>query len=618
MVAGSKFDLKIDTVAKNAPFLFVLSVSNQTWSGVSLPLDMANFGLPGCFLNVGYDKAFGLTSDGFAQSALPIQTTSAMAGLRLYAQIVVPESGGARIAASPGYELTIQKSLKPFNFVVIPDSQYYTLNGIWATTYAAQTQWIVDNRVAKNTVFVSHVGDVVENGATGTNKNKREWDRANAAMAKLDGDLTKNPQGVIPYATVVGAHDFDVTLAKGPATQYIKYFGPSRYTGRKWYGGSDTSGLNSYQIFESAGQKFLHLAMEWRPSDAAITWAQKVLTANAKLPAIIATHQYLIPGAAPTYSNGGATPSSGGDNGGDGVRQKLVEPFPQVFMVICGHHPDWGSRSTNTALGQTVVEMLFDYQFDPNGGNGWMNTLEFRPDKGEIRSTCFSPTYKPGVTLGVDRRTSTKNNYTLGFRFHRHRRMLEATRTVRFTGRHDHGNGIYTGALDTYASSAAATTSFGSSTDVVVNDPTGTAEQQGLIKFGGIFGAGAGQIPKTRRIARAILTLTTEGPGAKSNSVSKLYQLLVPFDEKSTWSSLSGGIQVGTETLTSSIADTGNLVVSEGTRSFDVTASVRAWQAGAKNHGWAILSTGTDSWSFRSQDWGTPAERPMLTVIFEL
>jgi hypothetical protein len=58
-------------------------------------------------------------------------------------------------------------------------------------------------------------------------------------------------------------------------------------------------------------------------------------------------------------------------------------------------------------------------------------------------------------------------------------------------------------------------------------------------------------------------------------------------------------------------------VSSEGTRSFDVTETMRAWQAGTANHGWAILNSGSDSWSFRSQEWPAPAERPMLTVIYE-
>lgn len=50
---------------------------------------------------------------------------------------------------------------------------------------------------------------------------------------------------------------------------------------------------------------------------------------------------------------------------------------------------------------------------------------------------------------------------------------------------------------------------------------------------------------------------------------------------------------------------------------FDVTTSLRAWQAGAPNHGWPILNPGARGWSFRSSEWSTAAERPMLTVVLD-
>jgi hypothetical protein len=155
--------------------------------------------------------------------------------------------------------------------------------------------------------------------------------------------------------------------------------------------------------------------------------------------------------------------------------------------------------------------------------------------------------------------------------------------------------------MDTFISSNAESSAFGTAEDIQVDDPVGASEQQGLVKFGNIFGTGTGQIPKNKRIVQAILTLTTEGLGSTSASQSGLYQLRIPFDEKSTWSSTAKGIQIGTDTLPTP----------------DVTSSLRSWQAGMPNYGWAMLNSGDGSWSFRSQDWAAPAERPMLTVIYE-
>ncbi len=616
LIAQTSFGMDFDTVAPSAPFLLIFGISSTKWSGVPLPIDMTAFGFPGCFLNVSYDKVFGLVSGANSHLTLPVQPGTLPAGARLYAQIVVPEKNGSRLAASQGYELTMQKSVKPFNIAVLPDSQSYVLAASWTSHFNSMTQWIVSNRVAKNTVFVSHVGDIVFDGAVGSNKNKVQWDRAQSAMLRLDGDLSTNPNGLVPYSTAIGNRDYDVIFMKTAYSQYKSYFGPTRYTGRKWFKGIGPDGLNMYQIFEANGTEYMHVMLEWRPRDVAITWAQRILSANPELPTILTTHQYLSTGTL-VYDNNGNTPNSGGDNGGLSIREKLVEPFPQVFLVLCGHNYNGAHRRSETILGQTVVEIMLDYSFDPNGGNGWMNLIECQPDKAKLVSTCLSPTYIPGITIGLDRSSTPNNNATYDLGFHLHRRVLETTETLRFTGGHDRGHGVYTGALDTFVNSSTAMTAYGSESNVTASDPVGTMEIQGLLKFGNIFGAGAGQIPAGKRVVQAVLTLTTEGVGATSKAVNNFFQLRVPFDEKSTWASLNGGIQVGTDTDPVPIATTSNLIATECTRSFDVTSSLRSWQNGKANHGWAIINSASDSWSFRSREWTSVVERPMLTVIYE-
>ena len=69
-----------------------------------------------------------------------------------------------------------------FTFVTIPDTQNYSLSDSAATTYFnAQTNWIVNQRTAKNIVFAAHMGDITQNGTTAA-----EWTRASNAMAILD------------------------------------------------------------------------------------------------------------------------------------------------------------------------------------------------------------------------------------------------------------------------------------------------------------------------------------------------------------------------------------------------------------------------------------------------
>ncbi len=70
---------------------------------------------------------------------------------------------------------------------------------------------------ARNIVFVTHEGDIVEHDSTVT-----EWERANTSMSLLDG--------VMPYGMGPGNHD-------QPTTLYNQYFPYTRFQGRPWYGG---------------------------------------------------------------------------------------------------------------------------------------------------------------------------------------------------------------------------------------------------------------------------------------------------------------------------------------------------------------------------------------------
>ena len=88
------------------------------------------------------------------------------------------------------------------------------------------------------------------------------------------------------------------------------------------------------------------------------------------------------------------------------------------------------------------------------------------------------------------------------------------------------------------------------------------------------------------------------------------------WDENSTWSSLTGGVTVGSETLAQAEglvtpAQLGNAVT------FDVTATLQAWLDGTlDNNGWLLLAAGTDGWRLSSTEFATLTARPMLTVTY--
>ena len=137
---------------------------------------------------------------------------------------------------------------EPFTIVMLPDTQFY------AETYPEyfhdQTEWVRRNAEKENIVFVTQVGDIVQNGDAAPN----EWKVADEAFARL--------KGVVPWGVAIGNHDYDLGEPPGRASVFRKTFGPQRFAGNAWYGGSSENELNSYQLFSGGGDRFLIFHLE--------------------------------------------------------------------------------------------------------------------------------------------------------------------------------------------------------------------------------------------------------------------------------------------------------------------------------------------------------------------
>lgn len=214
------------------------------------------------------------------------------------------------------------------------------------------------------------------------------------------------------------------------------------------------------------------------------------------------------------------------------------------------------------------------------------------------------------------------------------------------------GVGGYAGTKDTYVHEDATGTNQGANVKVYADgdDDLGTAETNaqvvaGLLRFDNMFACaagpsrcggpipdlGAGQIS----IISAILTVRT---GTASGDISAatrfdLHRMIATWDESSTWSSLTSGISYnGTEaasTATAAVLNPGANTAG-GLVNFDVTADLQTWadNTSLSTRGWAIKPcsnsgaapvTGcTDGWLFDSSEAATVADRPLLTVTYEV
>lgn len=281
-----------------------------------------------------------------------------------------------------------------FSIILLPDTQYYTskLPDHAENTYYKQTQWIVDKLAEFDIRFVIHLGDI-------TNHNiDAQWIIADKAHEKLD-------EAGIPYSMVPGNHDY---LPKAPSmrsqTKLNDYFGPERFEGKPWYGGSyDGGNENNYTLFEVGPVKFLVLSVEYAPRKDVTCWANDLIGSHPDRRVIIVTHCYLTHDGAYNTNCAEKYDIPGGE--GPTVWDELAARHSNVFMVVCGHVGDseYVPRPGNN--GNTVHQMLVDYQFETGcgggscddhchvgyyTGNGWLRRLVFSLEDKEIHARTYT------------------------------------------------------------------------------------------------------------------------------------------------------------------------------------------------------------------------------------
>ena len=272
-----------------------------------------------------------------------------------------------------------------FTIGVLPDTQFYSETPAWTFQYNAQTQFLVDSRAQYNTQFVTHVGDIVDNFGT-----EAEWIRADAAQDTLDN--ADMPNSVVP-----GNHDISNT---GVSAFYDQYFPPTRYSSEDWYGGylgdpSDSiadpaSRLNkdNYQLFEIGSLKFLMVSLEVGTPQYSVDWAQALIQAYPDRRVILTTHAFIdTAGNRPTsvvHRVDGLSAAA--------LWSQLIVPNCNIDFVISGHYHGEARDADANTCGESVHQLLSDYQDDPQGGDGWMRMMTFRPELNQVDVVTYSPT----------------------------------------------------------------------------------------------------------------------------------------------------------------------------------------------------------------------------------
>lgn len=244
--------------------------------------------------------------------------------------------------------------------------------------------WLVANQSNLNLQFLTHMGDMTDY------LNYSEW--ATKGVAELNLGLSYMDiltDGGVKWSMNRGNHDGGNTAERLAAWDngynYAKYG-----TNVAGYYGDEANMRNVYYTFEVNTTKYMVVALDLEPSDAALAWAKEVIDANQDRRVIITTHVFM------DGQGNLITSKMCGENAGQGVWDKLASKCPNVIMVLCGHSSPiditrraFVGDNGNTVWGIVVDDSILNY--DVSRQVGLLALMKFSADGKKVAFRYYSP-----------------------------------------------------------------------------------------------------------------------------------------------------------------------------------------------------------------------------------
>lgn len=333
--------------------------------------------------------------------------------------------------------------------ILLGDPQGYEKYDINQGIFEICTAWIRDNAAHLNIKAVLCTGDLVEQNDNNAlnrrmlNQTSRQmWASVSRAFERIDG--------VVPYVTSPGNHDYGFKASEDMHTFYPDWF-PAERQGAALLDVlvSEHPNREGRASLENCATRYslpgwdhdiLVITAEFCPSDAVLEWAKGLCEKYSDDWVIFLTHSYMKCAGRcgnELYATAERYPLSQqeGNNYGQQIWDKLVYEVPNLRLVLCGHHghsdfrqthkdnyaDNMGWREDRNRAGKNVGQMMFNVQtlgggWEGNGGDGWLRILEFLPDGKTMKVRTYSPLFGISpLTKHLSRLTDPMNEFEFIF-----------------------------------------------------------------------------------------------------------------------------------------------------------------------------------------------------------
>lgn len=253
---------------------------------------------------------------------------------------------------------------------VLGDIQEYTGSVVFYPYLEHTMNWLWSQKQHGLPInCVLHVGDVTWNNSSA------QWSNFYKCTAPCAEDLL--------YVTCTGNHDYtwdDESLINDRSSTRINEYAAFPLTRSRIVAAFEPNKIENIVVEHTIhGMPFDLLILEFGPRTEVLAWANDYVASHPDRKFILMTHEFLTSKGSRIHSDSYAerqfrnTTASSPEQ----VWRQLVKENDNILCVLCGHNGFSARLFTKNSAGRPVPQILFNLQYQENGGDGWIQLWEF-------------------------------------------------------------------------------------------------------------------------------------------------------------------------------------------------------------------------------------------------
>lgn len=268
-------------------------------------------------------------------------------------------------------------------FAVFGDIQEYTFKDDMMAYYDTTIVWIKQQLYGGVKLrSILEVGDITHNNIN------QQWQRFY--------NSTESIGSIIPYYVVTGNHDYTwnssskIELRESSLIDKYCHFPKTKSGIISCFEGNSLQ--NYIADFFVDNRKLYLLALEFGPRQEVLKWAFEYVNNHKEKQFILLTHEWLdsngkriSTGSSAEFQFQGYSSYSTPEQ----VWQYLVEPNDNIICVLCGHCGFTAKCFSKNEKGRMVPQIMFNLQYQDNGGNGLLQLWEFPVNIDSVRICVY-------------------------------------------------------------------------------------------------------------------------------------------------------------------------------------------------------------------------------------